>query len=98
MFYGVSQSTDQRCKNTIIKKFTTENALKKWLSNGSGEYTYKDPVSANNFHHTFKYGYELYGRIRKKDPIFQDHGSSFYPRTELDNIVYYLEKYGTRID
>lgn len=98
MYYGVSQSTDMRCKNTIIKKFTSEKALKKWLSYGSGGYTYKDPEQAQNYHHTFKHGYELYGRMDKKNPIFKDKGSPTYPRYETDNIAYYLEEYGTRIE
>lgn len=98
MYYGVSQSTDMRCKNTIIKKFTSEIALKKWLSYGSGDFTYGDPEVVRNYHHTFKYGYKLNGRMDKKNPIFKDNGSPTYPRYESDNVASYLHEYGTRID
>lgn len=97
MYYGVSQSTDMRCKNTIIKKFTSINALKKWLSYGSGNYTYGDPDAARNYHHTFKYGYELSGRMDKKNSIFKDKGSPTYPRYEADNVAIYLSTYGKEI-
>ena len=40
----------------------------------SGSFTYVDPKGARNYHHNFRYGYELSGRIDKKDPIFKDLG------------------------
>lgn len=98
MYYGVSQSTDMRCKNTIIKKFTSKKALQKWLSFGSGKYTYDDPELAQNYHHTFKYGYELTGRIDKNHQIFKDKGSPTYPRYESDNIAHYLATYGRQVN
>lgn len=97
MFYGISQSTDMRCKNTIVKKFTSERALKRWLGYGSGNYTYEDPEQARNYHHTFKYGYEFHGRVDKKDPIFKDFGSSTYPRTTNDNLASYIYQHGRKI-
>lgn len=64
----------------------------------SGHLTYKDPEAARNYHHTFRYGYELYGRISKKDPIFKDTGSRDYPRNLQDNIARYVREYGKEIN
>lgn len=97
MFYGVERSTDMRCPMTQIKKFTSKKSLQKWIELKSGNYTYADPKSAQNYHRSFRYGYELVGRIDKKSPIFKDFGSPTYPRTQNDNIYYYLCEYGTEI-
>ena len=93
MYYGVEQSTDMRNKQTQIKKFTSKRSLEKWMQN-SGNFTHSDPVAARNYHHTYRYGYELIGRVNKKDPIFKDKGSSTYPRTNNDNLALYLYSYG----
>lgn len=98
MFYGFTQSTDMRYKNTHIKKFNSEKALKKWLSVGSGGYTYSDPDAARNYHHTFKYGFEHVGRIDYKHQIFMDHGTPTYPSTKNDQIARYLRNYGRSIE
>lgn len=99
MFYGIEQSTDLRCRNTIIKKFSTKNALLKWMNlpNTSGRFTYADPEGARNYHHSFRYGYDLKGRIDKKDPIFKDYGTSTYPKRVNDQIASYLYKYASEI-
>lgn len=96
MYYGVEQSTDLRDRRTVIKKFTTERSLNKWMEK-SGEFTYADPESARNYHHTFRYGYYLNGRIDKKNSIFKESGTSTYPLREADKVANYLYKYGEEI-
>lgn len=96
MFYGVQQSTDMRCPRTEIKKFSTIKALKKWMEN-SGGFTYGDPKEARNYHHNLRYGYELSGRINKKDPIFNDLGTRDYPQNDNDRMANYLYMYGEKI-
>ena len=96
MFYGVEQSTDLRCPNTVIKRFSSINALRKWMEN-SGGFTHSDPERMMNYHHTFRYGYELKGRIDRKDSIFKDTGSPTYPRNDAYNLSSYLWKYGTEV-
>lgn len=96
MYYGVEQSTDMRDKRTVIKKFTSKVALLKWMKN-SGGFTYDDPESARNYHHTFREGYELNGRINKKDKIFNDRGTTTYPRNADDNLANYLYVHGLEI-
>lgn len=97
MYYGVEQSTDQRCPRTVIKKFTGKRALLKWMEK-SGGLTYADPVGARNYHHTFRYGYELSGRVDRKDAIFQDRGSNSYPRNDADNMASYLYWYADKVN
>lgn len=54
MYYGISQSTDMRNQKTVVKKFTSLRAAHTWAKIGNGEYTYKYPDAAKNWHHTFK--------------------------------------------
>lgn len=96
MYYGIEQSTDMRDKRTVIKKFSSKASLIKWMKN-SGGFTYDDPESARNYHHTFREGYELKGRVDKKDKIFMDRGSPTYPRSDNDNLANYLYVYGVEI-
>lgn len=96
MFYGIEQSTDMRCPRTVVKKFTSESSLKKWLTN-SGNFTYSDPDAARNHHRSFRYGYWLDGRINKKDEIFSYNGTTTYPRSEVDNLATYIRHYGLEI-
>ena len=96
MLYGIEQSTDMRCKRTVVKKFSSLSALKKWLEN-SGGYTYSYPDSANNWHHTFRSGYELIGRIDKKHKLFHDNGTPTYPRNEQDKLASYIQMFGTEV-
>jgi hypothetical protein len=96
MFYGVEQSTDKRCPNTVIKKFTSIRSLKKWME-FSGRFTHENPEFAMNWHHTYRMGYYLNGRINKKDKIFSDKGSRTYPRSLNDNIDMYLYVYGVEV-
>lgn len=96
MLYGVEQSTDMRCKKTVIKKFTSKTQALKWKEN-SGKFTYDDPGAARNWHHTFRELYELEGRINKKDSIFSNRGSYTYPRNTNDNIANYLYVYGFKV-
>lgn len=75
MFYGIEQSTDLRCKNTVIKTFSSKSAALKWKNRSRGGYTYPAAADENlpgtqqNFHHTFRSVYEVHGLIRptKKD-------------------------------
>ncbi len=97
MFYGIAQSTDMRDPDTYIIKFTAKSALFKWMR-GGGDYTHSDPAAARNYHRTFRRGYELQGRIDKRDAIFGDRGSHTYPRNEKDNLAYYIKKYGRELD
>ena len=97
MYYGISQSTDLRSPNTEVKKFTSKKAALSWQAIGNGAYTYGDPRGARNYHHTFNRVYELCGRIDKKHPIFKDCGSRDYPRNNLDNLAYYIYKYGHEV-
>lgn len=96
MYYGVEKSTDMRDKRTVIKKFSSKTALLKWMKN-SGGFTHDDPESARNYHHTFREGYELNGRINKKDKIFNNRGTPTYPRNYNDNLASYLYVYGVEI-
>lgn len=43
MYYVISQSTDLRSPNTVVKKFTSIIAAKKWAKIDNGKYTYSDP-------------------------------------------------------
>ena len=90
MYYGVSQSTDLRDRRTKILKFKTVESLRKWLSTGSGEFTYKNPEESRNYHHTYKSGYFVQGRIDFKDKIFKSSGTPTYRVTKEDNIATYL--------
>jgi acyl-CoA synthetase (AMP-forming)/AMP-acid ligase II len=98
MFYGVEQSTDLRRQRTVVEKFTTEKALKKWINEKNGDFTYSDPHGARNYHRTFRYGYEVIGRINKKDPLFKYRGTNTYPRNSEDNLASYVYKYGRELD
>jgi hypothetical protein len=95
MFYGVEQSTDMRCRNTVIKKFTSQKALENWMKT-SGGFTYADPESARNWHKTFRRGYEFKGRMDYNHPIFKDFGSPTYPNHRDDQIAYYLSQYAMK--
>lgn len=97
MFYGVEQSTDLRDRRTQIVKFNNISALEKWMKN-SGRFTHENPEAARNHHHTFRYGYELKGRINFKDKIFADSGSRTYPRNKNDNLATYLFRNGREIE
>lgn len=97
MFYGIEQSTDLRDRRTAVKKFASESALRRWIGNGGGELTYADPESARNWHHTFREGYELVGRIDRKSRIFSDVGTRDYQRCAADNLAAYINKFGTPV-
>ena len=97
MYYVISQSTDLRCPLTKIRKFTSLNAAVRFAGMGNGEYTYKNPEAARNWHHTFNEIWELKGRINRKDPIFQDRGTSCYPRNDDDNLASYIQKHGFEV-
>lgn len=97
MFYGIEQSTDMRRPRTVVKKFTSENALRKWMA-VSGGFTYSDPECARNHHRSFRGGYELSGRIDKSDKIFKSYGTRDYPKNDTDNLAGYIQKYGRELD
>ena len=97
MFYGIEQSTDMRCPRTVVKKFTSENAVRKWMKI-SGGFTYTDPEGARNHHRSFRSGYAYAGRIDKKDKIFKSYGTRDYPKNDTDNLAFYIQKYGRELD
>ncbi len=97
MFYGIEQSTDLRDPRTVVKKFSSESALRRWIGNGGGEFTYTDPDMARNWHHTFREGYELIGRVDRKSKIFSDVGTRDYQRCAADNLAAYIHKFGTPV-
>lgn len=97
MFYGIEQSTDRRDLRTVIKKFSTQAALVKWMRAKTGEFTYDDPAAARNYHHTFRYGYEMNGRVDKKHRAFTVQHSPTYPRNEADRLADYICCTGTEI-
>ena len=37
MFYGIEQSTDQRCPRTVVKKLASQSALKRWMAGGGDD-------------------------------------------------------------
>lgn len=80
----------------LLKKFSSKGGLLKWLV-VSGGYTYDDPNGTRNHHHTFRQGYEYFGKVDRKDTIFKEGGSSCYPRSDNDNLATYLYKYGVEI-
>ena len=96
MYYGIEQSTDMRCPRTVVKKFRSENALRKWMQ-GGGNFTYADPDSARNHHRSFRSGSEYKGRIDKKDKIFSNYGTRDYPKNDTDNLAFYIQKYGREL-
>lgn len=96
MYYGIEQSTDMRNRKTVIRKFSTESKLKKWMEGGGG-YTYGDPDSARNHHRSFREGYILNGRVDKKDPIFKDRGTRDYQRCHDDNLASYIMRNGVEV-
>ena len=104
MYYVISQSTDDRCpRTTVYKTSSIANAkkryslIKKELDKRDG-FTYFDPDSAKNWHHTLVYLYELKGRVNQKDPIFLYRGSSTYPVLYNDNMFRYIREYGEEIE
>lgn len=97
MIYGVEQSTDLHYPKVVIKKFTSVSAAKKWQETKNGKFTYSDPEGARNYHHTFRYIFELQGRIDKKNKIFKNEGSRDYPKTYNDQVFDYLCKCGKEI-
>lgn len=98
MYYGVEQSTDQRNRNTVIRKFTTVEKAIAWKLKGSGDFTYNDPEAARNWHHTFRDVYELQGKIDKKDNVFKNYGTCTYPMDKNSQLALYLWQYGREIN
>ncbi|MBD5641851.1 MAG: hypothetical protein HDQ91_05485 [Desulfovibrio sp.] len=82
---------------TKVRKFSSLNAAMRFARIGSGNYTYKDPEAARNWHHTFNSVWELKGRINRRDPIFSDRGTSCYPRNDADNLAAYIQRNGEEI-
>lgn len=97
MFYGIEQSTDLRARRTVVKKFSSESALRRWIGNGGGEFTYTDPDMARNWNRTFRDGYELNGRVDRKNMIFSAIGTRDYPRCAADNLAAYIHNFGTQV-
>ncbi len=97
MFYGIEQSTDLRDPRTVVKKFASESALRRWIGNGGGELTYADPELARNWNRTFRDGYELNGRVDRKNMIFSAIGTRDYPRCAADNLAAYIHNFGTQV-
>ena len=97
MFYGIEQSTDQRRPRTVVKKSSSQSAMMRWMAGGGG-YTYSDPDGAKNHHRSFRCGYELAGRIDRKDSVFSISGTRDYLRNDADNLAAYISRFGARID
>jgi len=97
MYYGVEQSTDMRNKMTTVKRFYSKRALLRWMDSPVG-FTHADPEAAGNYHHSFRYGYYLEGKIDWKDPIFKSKGTRDYPLTKDDLLATYLRVYGKEIE
>lgn len=90
MFYGVEESTDMRCPQTKIVKFTSESGLKKWMQARQGTFTYDDPEVAKNYHKTFRKGYDYQGRIKKADVEKLVKSTPTYPRCYEDGLSLFL--------
>ena len=89
MYYGVEQSTDLRCRMTVIKKFSSLKAALLWSCH-SGGYTYGDPESARNYHRTFRRVYMHIGRVNKRHSAFFERGTRDYPMDDADRMANYL--------
>lgn len=98
MYYGIERSTDLRDPQTVVKKFTTLNSLKRWVNAKRFVTTHTNPEVARNWHHTLRYGYELRGRIDKRDDFFMETGTSTYPLTTIDKLGNYIRYYGKEIE
>lgn len=99
MLYVVTYSTDLRCKQTKIRKFTSKKRALEFAKSNSGDFTYDNPELEKNYHHTFSKVYDYPGRIDMKW-IKKEMGyaTSTYPCTENDAIHSYLYKYGLEIN
>jgi len=53
--------------------------------------------SPQNYHHTFRYLYELFGRVDKRDSVFKSQGTSTYPKNDKDRMYSYLIKHGEEL-
>ena len=99
MYYVVTYSTDMRNKQTQIKKFTSEKAAIRFAKIDNGNFTYADPESARNWHHTFKKVYEFSGRLDKKwIDKEKTYSSPTYPCTENDAIHSYLYRFAQEVE
>jgi len=97
MIYGIEQSTDLRCKQTVIKKFGSIKTAQKWAKN-SGGFTYRNPEAARNYHHTFRYLYEFFGRLPKKEvKVEMSYSTSTYPVTEADAKARIIMRHGKKV-
>lgn len=98
MYYVIKQSTDLRCRNTVIEKYRTIKAALQHCNIGNGEYAHADPEEARNYHHVLNRVYSYSGKI---DQAFikkeMGYGTSTYPVTRLDAIATFLYTYGTEI-
>ena len=97
MYYGIERSTDLRDPQTVVKKFVSRGTLERWVKHKRFANTYADPEAAQNWHHTLRYGYELKGRINKRDGFFTDKGTPTYPLTTADKLGNYIRRYGEEI-
>lgn len=97
MFYGVIQSTDMRCRNAKVIKFSGRNALITWI-NAGGEFTHENPEEAQNYHRNIRHGYKLSGRVNRKDAVFSCFAGGVYAKTQEERLVDYLNKYGEVVE
>ena len=93
MFYGVENSTDMRDRRYVIKKFSSESGLRKWVreTGKSGRMTHDNPEEA------FRQGYEMIGRVNKKDPIWKLQTARTYSMDDSQRMYNYLHVYGRAI-
>lgn len=103
MYFGIEQSTDLRNPQSIIVKFgkMDKRKLKSWFfNNRNGEFTYVDPKTANNYHHTFRsiYIYDGYLRMTKKEIMeIKKYSTSMYPIYEDDARAQIIKKYAYKL-
>lgn len=97
MFYGVIQSTDMRCRNTKVIKFSGRKALITWI-NAGGEFAHENPEEEQNCHRNIRYVYKLAGRVNRKDAVFSCFAGGVYAKTQEDRLADYLYKYGEAVE
>ena len=107
MFYGVEQTTDQRCPDTKIKKFTSLKQALKWRSN-SGGYAWPGaarndiPGPLRNFHHRLREVYEMPRGWRKPsskqlNKEAWERSTSMYPRSSNEILASIFFRKGIEI-
>ncbi len=101
MIYGIEQSTDMRCPQTVIAKFTSRRSAMRWLEPARLTHG-EDAETVQNFHHTLRTAYEMPVGFRLPSPkqlsvrAFKN-SSSAYPRNSRDIIASIVRAAGTKV-